>query len=126
MVKSKLVKDSGEVILKAYLALRSGQAGKASRIFAELNKNPKGTDAIMEGLAQALIRIKSMEDVEDTSMEDEEMMEDEDVMEDEEEMDAEFEDMEDDEMEDEEEMDMEEEEEEVSVPASVVAFLKNK
>jgi len=115
MSQNKRIRESGETLLKAYVALKAGDVRKGAKLFASLRKE-ESVDTIMDGIAKAMMRLKAEELEEDIV---EEAIGDdleEDILDD----------LEEDEPDDEvDELEIEEDET-IEVPASVAKYLKLK
>ena len=114
MSQNKRIRESGETLLKAYVALKAGDVRKGAKLFASLRKE-ESVDTIMDGIAKAMMRLKAEELEEEL---DEDIGDDleEDIMDD----------LEEDGPEDDvDELEIEEDET-IEVPASVAKYLKLK
>jgi len=114
MSQNKRIRESGETLLKAYVALKAGDVRKGAKLFASLRKE-ESVDTIMDGIAKAMMRLKAEELEEEL---DEDIGDDleEDIMDD----------LEEDGPEDDvDELEIEEDET-IEVPASVAKYLRLK
>ncbi len=117
------VYSTGEKILKAYVAIKAGELKQGVTLFAEAVKADDGVDPIMDGIANAMKRIKAED--EEASEEDELDLDDEDDEEDVDDEDEGIDDDDDDDVDDDDEdEDDDDEESEVEVPASVARILR--
>jgi len=64
MSQNKRIRESGETLLKAYVALKAGDVRKGAKLFASLRKE-ESVDTIMDGIAKAMMRLKAEELEED-------------------------------------------------------------
>ena len=110
MSQNKRIRESGETLLKAYVALKAGDVRKGAKLFASLRKE-ESVDTIMDGIAKAMMRLKAEELEEDIGDDLEEGI---------------LDDLEEEEPDDEvDELEIEEDET-IEVPASVAKYLKLK
>lgn len=83
--KMQKILGAGEDLLRAYVALRSGETKKGFSLFAKAVEEPN-FDSLVEGIAKAIIRIKSEGDkdaLEDMDIEDDAEISDDDFEEEE-------------------------------------------
>ena len=128
MTYSKKVQKPGKQLLRAYVALKAGDNGKAKRLFASI-EDSKGLDLSMEGISRAMLQMKANEErvIEEDDILDATELDDESLDElDDDDNDLDFDDDDDDDL---EETDLdgdddfdEDEEETVEVPASVARY----
>ena len=107
MTDNETILDAGEAMLKAYVAVKSGNRKLGAKLFvAAVEDETDGMDYIADGVGNAMNAIEADDD-EDLLDDDDDLLEDDDL-------EAEFDDEDDDLLED---------DDETEVPASVASFL---
>ena len=106
MTDNETILDAGEAMLKAYVAVKSGNRSLGAKLFvAAVEYQEEGTDYIADGIGNAMNSIEA-EDDDDLLDDDDDLLDDD--------MESEFDDDDDDLLDD----------DETEVPASVASFLE--